>query len=303
IYYATSDGPPGCFRYGFGDVGCLGEHGDFVRARMPAGFGPLEALGTTGRRLLLHVGDGLGFAPAFALVVLGMRRAPLGVGLLPLALVVAYAPFYFDGNILGGGARMFADVLPVEHALAALGLARLKGVRFCPWATAMVVLSLAAFAFHQGAFHRQLAEREGGRPMFEAARVPPGMVFVATDHGFNLAYDPSGERAVARHHGDITDLLAWQARGRPVAWRYEHRWDGAPPRVVPMTFVADRLEGETLWPPLRQEGAWAWPIWTEGPCASGGRVLRIEPAPAGRVVLELPAALAGAALAPRVAME
>ena len=33
-YYAASDGPPGCFRYGFGaGIGCLVEHGDFVRAR------------------------------------------------------------------------------------------------------------------------------------------------------------------------------------------------------------------------------------------------------------------------------
>jgi len=32
LYYAVSDGPAGCFRYGFGDgIGCLHEHGDFVR--------------------------------------------------------------------------------------------------------------------------------------------------------------------------------------------------------------------------------------------------------------------------------
>ncbi|MDB4992909.1 MAG: hypothetical protein JWM74_341, partial [Myxococcaceae bacterium] len=42
-YYAVSDGPPGCFRYGFGkSVGCLHEHGDFVGARLPHGYGVLE---------------------------------------------------------------------------------------------------------------------------------------------------------------------------------------------------------------------------------------------------------------------
>src|SRR5262249_1448847 len=42
LYYAASDGPPGCFRFGFGDgIGCLGEHGEFVRARLEHGFGAL----------------------------------------------------------------------------------------------------------------------------------------------------------------------------------------------------------------------------------------------------------------------
>src|SRR5262249_3492952 len=38
LYYATSDGPPGCFRYGFGaSVGCVFEHKDFVASRLPHG--------------------------------------------------------------------------------------------------------------------------------------------------------------------------------------------------------------------------------------------------------------------------
>jgi hypothetical protein len=304
IYYALSDGPEGCFRYGFGGVGCLGEHGEFIRSRMPDGFGPLEVLATTGRRLALHASDALGFAPAFALVLLGMRRAG-AVGLFPLALTLAYAPFYFDGNYLGGGARMLAEALPIEHALAGLGLATLGDDprRFARRATAVVVASLVGFSFHLGAHHRHLRDREGGRPMFEAGRVPPGMVFVDTDHGFNLAFDPSLVRPGARHRGDVTDRLAWRAHGSPPAWRYQHDWEGGPPIVTPMRFVDDRLEGESLWPARSQDGAWAWPVWEAGDCASGGRALRVAPSPAGRVVVGLPAELVGSTLVPRVRYE
>ncbi|HEX7670829.1 MAG TPA: hypothetical protein VF395_14640, partial [Polyangiaceae bacterium] len=50
-YYALADGPPGCFRYGFGQgIGCVFEHGDFVRAHLAHGYGMSAALGTTLRR-------------------------------------------------------------------------------------------------------------------------------------------------------------------------------------------------------------------------------------------------------------
>jgi len=35
-----------------------------------------------------------------------------------LGVMLAYVPFYFDGSYPGGGARLFADVLPLEHVLA-----------------------------------------------------------------------------------------------------------------------------------------------------------------------------------------
>ncbi|MBW2529371.1 MAG: hypothetical protein JRI23_34660, partial [Deltaproteobacteria bacterium] len=102
-YYAVSDGPTGCFAYGFGEhVGCRGEHGTFVSHRLQGGYGLAAALGTTARRLEMHVADAFGFAPLCGLILLGAwscRRAraarllTLGVG----AQVVCYAPFYFDG--------------------------------------------------------------------------------------------------------------------------------------------------------------------------------------------------------------
>src|SRR5439155_621225 len=67
-YYATSDGPPGCFRMGFGDgIGCVHEHGDFVHARLEHGFGLVAALGTTLRRLHTHLSDALVAWPLFFL--------------------------------------------------------------------------------------------------------------------------------------------------------------------------------------------------------------------------------------------
>ena len=39
VYYALTDGPIGCFRYGFGrGIGCQFEHGPFVAARLPNGY-------------------------------------------------------------------------------------------------------------------------------------------------------------------------------------------------------------------------------------------------------------------------
>ncbi|MFP6685940.1 MAG: hypothetical protein VB934_14580, partial [Polyangiaceae bacterium] len=58
LYYAVSDGPAGCFRYGFGrGIGCLGEHTRFVSDSIGAHYGLLEAIGTSGRRLKTHLGD------------------------------------------------------------------------------------------------------------------------------------------------------------------------------------------------------------------------------------------------------
>ena len=152
-YYALADGPPDCFRYGFGDgIGCLGEHGDFVRHNLSSGprsthYGPLEAFMTTARRMKLHVSDALGFFPSFAAVLVGMgvlaRRPGLrGLAALPVLLVIAYAPFYFDGNYPAGGARLLSDVLAVEHVLALVGTVALAARLSCRGHRLPTVLSL-----------------------------------------------------------------------------------------------------------------------------------------------------------------
>src|SRR5205807_281589 len=97
----------------------------------------------------------------------------------------------------GGGARLFADVLPLEHVLLAIALVRLE------WTWVALPLCLVGFAVHASFSHRSLAERDGGKPMFEASMlahegVSHGLVFVDTDHGFNLGHEPG--QLDAEHH-------------------------------------------------------------------------------------------------------
>jgi hypothetical protein len=351
LYYALADGPPDCFRYGFGEgIGCLGEHGDFVRHNLPRGFGAFEAAATTLRRLKLHLVDAANAEPLALLVPLGVilgAREPRVrlLALMILAQIVAYAPFYFDGNYPGGGARFFADLLPIEHVLLALAMAGLAArwpgaagstgsslaARLGPerWGAALLALSLLGFAFRAGFDHALLRDREGGRPMFEPERlreagVDRGLVFLDSDHGFNLAFDPraalthaaaKGGLEARRFHGDDLDRLAWEHAGRPPAFRYrfEPAPEGGRARVLvePLSFPQEapktlQIEGESLHPPVAQRAGWALPEHASGTCASSGRWLSLHTAPAAapaRVTVELPpAAWRGRALAPRAAL-
>ncbi len=336
-YYALSDGPPGCFRYGFGEsIGCLGEHGAFVRHNLPDGsYGLLEALGTTLRRLKQHLADPLNLAPLFPLVIVGAIhswRQP-GARLLSLAVVLqvaCYAPFYFDGNYPGGGARMFADVLPVEHVLAVLGLLALarpepaagsrrgRGPTLVWLMGLTVALGLLGFALRGGAAHAQLRDREGGRPMFEPSviadhGVTGALLLVDTDHGFNLGHDPAGRTLIARRRGDDLDRLTWEHHGRPPVFRYRYTWTTsgtARPWLEPVSFdpgPTDQqvltIQGESLWPPASQLDGWVWPSYTPLSCVSEGRLLALyptQPGVAASVELRLAAGLAGRSLEPRV---
>jgi hypothetical protein len=269
-YYAVSDGPPGCFRYGFGaGVGCMYEHGDFVRARLADGFGLLAALGTTARRLRMHLADvaNLELLAPLVLVPLASRmRRGRGVR-AALALVagqvVSYAPFYFDGSYPGGGARFYADVLPVEHALLALGLVAVAArIDLARKTVALIAAALVGFAVHAANGHVALANRDGGRPMFEPDRVADagvtrGLLFIDTDHGWNLAHDPAAASAsassgrdtgeglvVARLRNDDHDRLLAEVLGRPA---YVYRFDPAPPAAPlgPGATVGDLVRAAT----------------------------------------------------------
>jgi len=329
-YYAVADGPPGCFRYGFGaGIGCLHEHGDYVASVLPHGFGWRAAFLTTLHRLLLHLLDIANAEPlallAFSapiLALLHLRRGGvddrtarscrrvLALSLALPSIVLAYAPFYFDGSYPGGGARFFADVLPVEHALMAASIAFLVRARAAPaasveprgtatredrfvrWASAVAALSLLGFGVRAAFEHRSLRDREGGRPFFEPsvlakAHVNHGLIFTGTDHAFNLAYDPEARDAhsqlvVAREYGDDRDRLLWERLGEPDAYRYS--FDGSdaklPPTVARWTAGPTphpyRYEAEAEWPPLDQSGGHFDPIFARGTCAWGGRLLAIR---------------------------
>jgi hypothetical protein len=303
-YYATSDGPPGCFHYGFGSgVGCLYEHKDFVTARLPHGYGVVAATLTTLRRLRAHLLDVANLEPLALLILVPLRRSRATQRETPrarLALAavfgqfLAYAPFYFDGSYPGGGARFFADVLPVEHALLALGVASV--MHTVPlFRRALAVVSLAAFGFavHGVYEHEALANRDAGHPMFDPEAIrgtDKGVLFFDTDHGFDLAYDPFVDPAkgllAARLRGDDHDRLLIERLGHPPAHIY--RDDPKHPTVVNWTSKPGgtrdlwRFEAEAEWPPILQAGGgWAEPVWASTSCASDGRVLTLHGAGAG----------------------
>jgi hypothetical protein len=297
-YYAVSDGPPGCFRYGFGkDTGCLYEHGDFVRAHLGSGSGSFyglgAALGTTARRLKMHIGDVLNFEPLVLLVLwplLGRMRTRAGLALwVVLGQILVYAPFYFDGNYPGGGARFFADVLPLEHALAAMGVSLLlPRIAFVRRALAALALVCAGFAVHGAFEHEQLAHRDGGRPMFEPdtvrdAQITKGLLFFDTDHGYDLALvpgvDPTKDVLAVRLRGDDHDRLVYERFDRPQAHAYRLTSEG--PAVQPWVepgASADlwRFEAEADWPPFAQSAGWAEPAWFSSTCASQERALTLH---------------------------
>jgi hypothetical protein len=287
-YYAVADGPPGCFRYGFGpNIGCLFEHGGYVRARLPHGYGLREAASVTMRRLAIHCIDIANAAPLALLCPVGawLARRERGVSTLffgSLVLMLAYAPFYFDGSYPGGGARLFADVLPLEHVLIAIAIARLQ----C--SLLALPFSLLGFALHASFSHRALAERESGRPMFDAsllkrAGIDHGLVFVDTDHGFNLGHEPGQFDAehhvvVARFENDAHDRLLWLALNRPASYRYSDAGlTGVSPEVSPYTprDGALRFRAGAEWPPLSVWGGWAEPEYL--PCGSDKPGLRLQP--------------------------
>jgi hypothetical protein len=297
-YYAVSDGPPGCFRYGFGsDIGCVLEHGDFVKAHLLHGYGVVEALGTTFRRLRMHLTDVVNFEPLFLLLLVPMVKTLRGsracrMALLTVVLhIVAYAPFYFDGNYPGGGARLFADVLPVEHAVIAFAVAGvLPEVPFARRALLVLAVAVFGFSIHSAFEHRALAEREGGRPMYEPdlakkGNVDHGLLFFDTDHGFNLAHDPAvtashGVEAV-RLRNDDRDRLLYDWLGHPFSHIYRFSLTGTPvvESWVPPPIVDDvyRFEAEADWPPLSQGGGYAQAAWVSGTGASGDRALEVIP--------------------------
>lgn len=308
MYYALSDGPPGCFRWGFGKAGCLHEHGDFVTARLPNGFGVLAALSTTLRRLRMHLLDVANLEPLALLVLVPLARARgaakrSSAALVALALiglhVFAHLPFYFDGNYPGGGARFFADVLPIEHALIALAIARLAYGRYARASYVLLAASLAGFAVHASFGHRQLADRDGGRPMFEPdllarANIAGALVFVDTDHAFNLGHDPSANIkkgvVVARLRGDDRDRLLYDRLDHPPTYLYKFEIPAseggvqaaAAPVVVPWAppelGQQLRFEAESEWPSIMQRGGFAVPAYSDS-CASGGRSLVLTPTP------------------------
>lgn len=306
-YYRLSDGPPGCFRFGLGPgIGCVFEHGDVVKARLEHGFGIVEALLTSARRVWRHADDVVDGWPLLLFLlpaVIRTARASLGgkmIGLIVLLQIFAYAPFYFDGNYPGGGARHLADVLPIEHALIAVAIGKMALGTFEQRALAVAGTCCIFFGIHSASGHVELQKRDGGKPMFEPDELQKigvlqkGLVFLDTDHGFALALDPGAKTetgiVAARWRDDSHDRLLFDRLGHPTSYLY--RFGQSPPAVAwsPPAAVDDvgqetwRFESESDWPALDQSGGYAIPTWASSTCASSGRALELVPVSGGNAI-------------------
>ncbi len=127
------------------------------------------------------------------------------------------------------------------------------------------------FALWGAVQHEALAKREGGKPMFEPrvihdAQVSNALVFVSTDHGFNLGYEPSSDHRglrVARLRNDGFDFATWLAMDKPPAFAYHFEPNATgPTRVFLEPFQpANSLTfaGRSFWP-LRTTGGATIPV-------------------------------------------
>ncbi len=281
LYYARSDGPAGCFVWGFGDaVGCRVEHGDFVARYLPHGHHLAEAFAVTARRFSAHLRDVAGsawLAPAWVLAAWRGRsslrtRAALALVALHAA---AYAPFYFDGNVDGGGARMLVDVLPVEHALLAAALASLRVRVTAALVAALWIAGVLCDAQGHGALARRA--RDVAEPDGLPAR---GVLVVAHDAVANRlstgVVDPRRGLVVFRARGDVTDGIAALRLG--VNRMTRQRGDALVDEVCEGA-DGGLVRGASLWPARAQVRGWIAP--------RGDGSLRVVPDAAGRVEIRV----------------
>ena len=186
-----------------------------------------SAATATLRRLRAHLLDVDNFEPltllALVAIVRGGRGARLGAIVVAGQILLA-APFDAASVSPGAGAKLLVSVIPVEHALIALALARLFPVALPRAAVGAFALALAGFAVHASNDHEKLAASDLGRPRFEPdvareANVTHGLLFFDDDAGFKLAFDPGvpashGIQAV-RMRNDDHDRLLYDSLGHP----------------------------------------------------------------------------------------
>lgn len=256
-------------------------------------FDARTAAVTTLHRLRAHLLDVANLEPLALLallpVVRRVRGATLGAVVVVGQLILA-APFDAAAIAPGGGARLLVAVIPVEHALMALALARLFETQLARATMVAFALALAGFGVHASHDHEALAASDLGHPHYEpdAAReasVAHGLLFFEDDQGFELAYDPGlpashGIQAV-RLRGDDHDRLLYDSLGHPPVHRYVATGSSAAVNFwTPPGAGSDawRFEAESDWPPTAVWGGRPEVLESAGTCASDGRVLVLSPA-------------------------
>jgi hypothetical protein len=248
------------------------------------------------RGLRLHLLDIANLEPLALLAVVpllrGTRRAPGLAALIVGGQILLAIPLDAGTLTPGAGAPALAPVVPVEHALIALALARLFPRSLAQAAMVTFALALAGFAVHASHDHRQLAAADTGRPRYEPdvareANVTHGLLFFDDDQGFELAFDPGvpashGVQAV-RLRGDDHDRILYDSLGHPAIHRYIPApgssgtasvsfW--SPPGAGSDTY---RFEAEADWPPVAISGGRATVVDVPASCASEARVLELAP--------------------------
>ncbi|MDP9002864.1 MAG: hypothetical protein M3O46_22470, partial [Myxococcota bacterium] len=193
------------------------------------------------------------------------------------------------GNGAPAGASAFVAVVPLEHVLMALGIARLFPRALTCGAVGALALALAGFAVHASHAHQALAASDLGRPHFEPdvlreANVSHGLLFFDDDSGYELAHDPGVAAShgieAARMLGDDHDRLLYDLLGHPPVHLYVAAVAGASvagwasPNAGSETW---HFEAESDWPPVAQAGGSSDVFRGANPCASEGRVVRLTP--------------------------
>ena len=255
-------------------------------------FGARAAAVTTLHRLRAHLLDVANLEPLALLALIPVVRRARGAALAALVVagqLVVAAPFDASSIAPGGGARLLVAVIPIEHALMALALARLFGTELARATMGTFALALAGFGVHASHDHERLAASDLGHPRYEPdvareASVAHGLLFFEDDQGFELAYDPGlpashGIQAV-RLRGDDHDRLLYDSLGHPPVHRYVATGPSAAVNFwTPPGAGSDswRFEAESDWPPAAVSGGRPEVLESAAPCASEGRVLLLSP--------------------------
>ena len=276
------------------------EHG-FAASHFFHGLHAREVLFAALKDLRAHAEDVANFEPLALLVVAAVvarakrNRAPLLAFLVVIGTIAVYAPFSRDESYPGAGARLYADVLPIEHALVAFAIARVfPAISRSRKALVVVAMACAGFALHGAHAHEQLARSNAGRPLYEPdvtrdAGITQGVLFFDSDEGFNLAHVPNANASdgvvAARLRNDDHDRLLYDRTGHEPVHRYVVS-PGEPPATPswippsPAMIGASetwRFEAESDWPVLFQASGWAAPLARSDSCVSNGHALEVVP--------------------------
>ncbi len=263
-----------------------------------------------------HLMDVGNFEPLSVALVLALSNGRRTMASTCTALVVAgQLAIQASGHEpIAGFCAGLSEMLPLEHALIAYGIAATFSRSFEPVATAALGLALGGFAVHAAPAHAALGSSDIGRPHFEPdvlqeAGVSSALLFFDDDQGFELAAQP-GVKAdhgiqAALLRGDDHDRLAYdiaETAGHATARRYVATANGAsvlfwsPPSSSPSFW---RFEAESDWPPMTVSGGAASRLQVTTSCVSGVGAIALTPVGPGSASLSIELPVPAASIAAR----